>query len=338
MKTEFYIFFSWQSDVAGNRNYIDKKIKDAISEILNMPQMNGIKITYDHSTQNRSGSPAIAETIHEKINMCDVFIADVTPVTSLSEKNADGEKLIPNPNVMTEAGFALRAIGDKRIILLMRKNTGKIDDLPFDIRHRRITLFPNDAAKKQAFSLTTMIRSAIEYSQSYQAEEHQDREVKHDSNIFKGLANEIGDGKNFIDTVSRITSCTQISRSEYNLFDKITAYIENPDNQFIIPELNSLATDLYKGIKALTLITAQYYSPSRTWWVSPDSDMTPEEVADADNRSFYVWIDKASGEYLDEETYRKKLSLITKGLGDAYDQIIKAYWQFRQEVKRNLFI
>ena len=66
--------------------------------------------------------------------------------------------------------------------------------------------------------------------------------------------------------------------------------------------------------------------------------MTPEEVADADNRSFYVWIDKASGEYLPDEIYHEQYQSIMEGLNNAYELITKAYLQFRQEVKRNLFI
>ena len=42
MKNNFYIFFSWQSDVPGNKRFIDKKIKDAKAEILAMPEMAGV--------------------------------------------------------------------------------------------------------------------------------------------------------------------------------------------------------------------------------------------------------------------------------------------------------
>lgn len=224
MKNKFYIFFSWQSDVPRNKGYIDKKIKAAKAEILAMPEMAGVEIEYDHSTMNRSGSPDIVDTIHEKINVCDVFIADVTPITSIDTRDADREKLIPNPNVMTEAGFALKAIGNKRIILLMREDTGRIDDLPFDIRHRRVTLFPNDPARREGFSLTPFILKAIEYSQSCQVEEYQAQEVQHDTKIFRSLSETIGDEQRFLDTVSTVASSRQISRADYYLFDSITEY------------------------------------------------------------------------------------------------------------------
>lgn len=338
MKNKFYIFFSWQSDVPRNKGYIDKKIKAAKAEILAMPEMAGVEIEYDHSTMNRSGSPDIVDTIHEKINVCDVFIADVTPITSIDTRDADREKLIPNPNVMTEAGFALKAIGNKRIILLMREDTGRIDDLPFDIRHRRVTLFPNDPARKEGFSLTPFILKAIEYSQSCQVEEYQAQEVQHDTKIFRSLSETIGDEQRFLDTVSTVASSRQISRADYYLFDSITEYIGKPENEFIIPELQTLAHDLRKGIEALTAITGKYYSPSRMRWKVIESDMTPEEITEANAQSFYVWIDKAAGEYLDDAEYYRQDREIQDGLGSAYDQIISAYRQFRMEIKRNLFI
>ena len=338
MKNKFYIFFSWQSDVPRNKGYIDKKIKAAKAEILAMPEMAGVEIEYDHSTMNRSGSPDIVDTIHEKINVCDVFIADVTPITSIDTRDADREKLIPNPNVMTEAGFALKAIGDKRIILLMREDTGRIDDLPFDIRHRRVTLFPNDPAKKNEFTLTSFILKAIEYSRSYQAEEHQAKEVQHDSNIFRGLSKTIGDEQRFLNTVSTVAASREISRADFYLLDSITEYIGKPENEFIIPELQTLAHDLRKGIKALIAITGKYYSPSQVRWKGKEPDMTPEEIAEADAQSFYVWIDRAAGEYLEDAKYYKQDREIQDGLGSAYDQIISAYRQFRMEIKRTLFI
>lgn len=338
MKNKFYIFFSWQSDVPGNRSYIDKKIKAAITEIKKMPEMKGIEIDYDHSTQNRAGSPDIVETIHEKINNCDVFIADITPITAINTGENNGEKLIPNPNVMTEAGFALRAIGNNRIILLMRSDKGNIDDLPFDIRHRRVTLFPNDVKEKSRFSLTSMTLAAIEYSRSYKADEHQDKEVRHDTGIFLGLRNAIGDEGRFLNTVSRVASDTRISKAEYDLFETITTYIGKPEHEFIIPKLQSLAANLRDGINAMTTVTAKYYAPSRKWWVSVTPDMTPEEVSEAKYHSYYVWVDTAAGEYLDSELYNRTLRIIMNSLGKAYNQIIEAYTQLRKEVKQNLFI
>lgn len=340
MKNKFYIFYSWQADVPGNRNFIDKKIKEAIAEISEMPEMNGIEIMHDDSTKNRSGSPSIVETIHEKINLCDVFIADVTPITSIEGKGEDGrEKLIPNPNVMTEAGFALRAIGDKRIVLLMSVDSGKIEDLPFDIRHRRITPFPTDPQKRKKFSLKPMILEAIKYSQSYQNDFSLDKEMNHDTQVFSKLSELIGNEREFLNIGEFVASHQKISTFQYNVFDKIVEFILEPKNMFIIPELKNKALNLVDGLRSLTKITGQYFSPSYKEWNPIDPEITSNEVLiEAEKTSYYVWIDKAIGQRLPQEQYDREEKIVIYGLGEACVNIEKAYSEFRKAIKTNLYI
>lgn len=80
------------------------------------------------------GSPEIVATIFKKIDEAAVFVADVTPVVV----SANG-KHMANPNVLIELGYAKKALGPDRIILVW--NTAitdcKVEDLPFDLRHRR---------------------------------------------------------------------------------------------------------------------------------------------------------------------------------------------------------
>ncbi|MFZ1992224.1 MAG: hypothetical protein WAW96_20915 [Alphaproteobacteria bacterium] len=76
----------------------------------------------------------IAATILKKISESSVFVADVTPIA----KSPDG-KALPNPNVMIELGWAMSEVGPDKIIGVLNTASGwKPDDLPFDIRHRRI--------------------------------------------------------------------------------------------------------------------------------------------------------------------------------------------------------
>ena len=339
MKNKFYIFYSWQADVPGNKNFIDKKIKEAILEILEIPEMNGIEIMHDDSAKNRSGSPSIVDTINEKINICDVFIADVTPITSIEGKGEDGrEKLIPNPNVMTEAGFALRAIGENRIVLLMNADSGRVEDLPFDIRHRRITLSPTDPQERKSFSLKPMILEAIKYSQSYQNDFSLDKEINHDTQIFSKLSELIGNELEFLNIGELVASNQRISRFQYNVFDRIVEFILEPKNMFIIPELKNKALKLVDALKSLTKITAQYFSPSLSNWSFVDSGASNEELVEAEKTSYYVWIDKAVGQRLPQEQYDREEKIVIYGLGEACVNIEKAYNEFRTTVKINLYI
>lgn len=56
----------------------------------------------------------------------------------------------PNPNVMIELGYAIKSLDWDRIILLYDKDFGEIEELPFDINHRRITSFSLESCEEKA--------------------------------------------------------------------------------------------------------------------------------------------------------------------------------------------
>ena len=104
------------------------------------------ELIIDKDTAQVPGSPAIADTIFEKIETATVFLSDLTYV-AFREKG-DG---IPNPNVSIEHGWALRALTSRRVISVMNVAQGHPDQhpLPFDLRHvRRPILYncPADAS------------------------------------------------------------------------------------------------------------------------------------------------------------------------------------------------
>ena len=104
MKT---IFFSWQSDVKPVRNKFKSALETAAKRISkNLEEADRPEI--DSDTQGTFGSEDIFNTILEKIDAATLFVADVTPIASTETK------LIPNPNVMTELGYALKTKGRKR--------------------------------------------------------------------------------------------------------------------------------------------------------------------------------------------------------------------------------
>jgi hypothetical protein len=92
----------------------------------------GADIFVDSDTQGVPGTPQITETILSKIRECDIFLADMTFVAETA-----GGKLIPNPNVMGEYGYARSAHGNECILLAMNTAFGPPDKLPFDLRHLR---------------------------------------------------------------------------------------------------------------------------------------------------------------------------------------------------------
>ena len=129
----FNIFYSWQSDLPNNtnRNFIEKSLEKAISEVNNEQ---AIALKLDKDTVDRTGSPDIVQTIFEKIEDCFIFVADI----SIISKSEDTNKKVLNPNVLLELGYAQGVLGTENIIMLFNTATGDLEDLPFDLRGKRI--------------------------------------------------------------------------------------------------------------------------------------------------------------------------------------------------------
>jgi hypothetical protein len=162
------IFFSWQSDSPKKTNldFIYSALTDALSRIESS-QIEVLPVV-DRDTAGVPGSPAIVETILEKIDKCGLFIADVTII---SDRNA--VKATPNPNVLIELGYAAARRGWERVICVMNQENGGPTKLPFDVRHRRWPIqyrLSSNATEEQTSleklrlseSLEFAIRTAIE--------------------------------------------------------------------------------------------------------------------------------------------------------------------------------
>ena len=104
----------------------------------------GIDLEIDHSTLGESGTPSIDQTILRKIDACDIFLADITPVCKYNQTLGNGvlvTKEVPNPNVLLEMGYAMSALGVGYVIATAHQGKWIPRDLPFDINHREIYCF-----------------------------------------------------------------------------------------------------------------------------------------------------------------------------------------------------
>lgn len=141
IKPECLLFLSWQSDRKDCRKFVNKVVEKLSKNISEL-----VTVLVDRDTMNVPGSPDIGDTIFEKIDKCDLFIADIT----LINDEASGYRRTPNPNVMIELGYAIKTLGWERIILLQCKDYGDVEELPFDINHRRICSFSIESDIKTA--------------------------------------------------------------------------------------------------------------------------------------------------------------------------------------------
>lgn len=110
------IFYSWQSDSDAklNRNFIEDAINKAIaklgSDIEVVEALRGDDLQLDKDTKGVPGSPAIVDTILEKIEGAGIFIGDLTFITN------NGSRYFSNPNVLIEYGWALARLGKTNIV------------------------------------------------------------------------------------------------------------------------------------------------------------------------------------------------------------------------------
>lgn len=170
-KTQQSIFYSWQSDSPPktNRNFIQTALNNAV-EALKKKDSIAIEPVVDSDTRNVAGAPKIADTIFAKIDASAIFVGDVTIIGSTRGKTAKERKALPNPNVLVELGYALKALEDKRLILVINTAFAPIEDLPFDLLGRRILpytlrekdLEPNAEGRKTRKDVREKLQKALE--------------------------------------------------------------------------------------------------------------------------------------------------------------------------------
>lgn len=162
------IFYSWQSDLPNstNRNFIENALEAAIKLLKN--QLSATLVPcLDRDTQNTPGTPDIASTIFRKIDESNVFVCDI----SIIHPKEVSQRRTPNPNVLFELGYAAKHLGWERIICVYNKTFGGIDELPFDLRTRRILTYcvedkqieKTDERKLLTRQLTDAIKSIVEH-------------------------------------------------------------------------------------------------------------------------------------------------------------------------------
>lgn len=136
------VFYSWQSDLPNktNRSFIEDALEKAVKMIRDDDSIH-IEPVIDRDTVGVAGSPEISRTIFSKIDHAKVFVCDISIINS----GADA-RLVPNPNVLIELGYALKALGENRIIMVLNDVYGMPEVLPFDLRMRRVIRYhkPNE--------------------------------------------------------------------------------------------------------------------------------------------------------------------------------------------------
>lgn len=158
MKT---VFLSWQSDIKPARNKIKAGLEMAVKQ-LGDELTEAERPEIDSDTKGTYGSEDIISTIFSKIDTATIFVADVTPIAETDRK------MIPNPNVMTELGYAIKAKGpNTRLFIYCTDADIDIKKMPFDIRGKSLMGFkssdtPSEIAKTLKPILLGMLTNAAD--------------------------------------------------------------------------------------------------------------------------------------------------------------------------------
>src|SRR5260370_6957057 len=123
------VFYSWQSDLPNktNRSFIEDALEKAAKAIRDDDSIQ-VEPVIDRDTVGVAGSPEISKTIFSKIDQAKVFVCDISIINS----GADA-RLAPNPNVLIELGYALKPLGENRIIMDLNDLNDIPEHLPFHL-------------------------------------------------------------------------------------------------------------------------------------------------------------------------------------------------------------
>lgn len=132
------VFYSWQGSLPNrtNRGFIQAELDAAGMEVKTDDEITVVPVI-DRDTADVPGAPDIGATILTKIDSAAAFVCDVSIINS----GAPEERQTPNPNVLIELGYALKALGWARVVMVMNTAFGRPEDLPFDLRQKRVLTY-----------------------------------------------------------------------------------------------------------------------------------------------------------------------------------------------------
>ena len=155
------VFYSWQSDLpnATNRGFIQTAL-EAATRTLREDGSVQVEPVLDRDTAGVPGSPDISSTIFGKIDQALIFVGDVSIV---NQGTKQVRRLTPNPNVLIELGYALKVLGPHRIIMVMNTAFGAVEELPFDLRLKRVLTYNAAPGDSERAPERKKLQGALEY-------------------------------------------------------------------------------------------------------------------------------------------------------------------------------
>jgi len=189
------VFYSWQSDLPApeNKNFILDAIKRALKSI-NKSDLSQLELSLDKDTEGQYGAPSITESIFSKISNSNIFIADVTIINASA---LGKERPTPNPNVLFELGYAVAQLGWEKVILVQNTDYGNPEDLPFDLRGRRISTYSFMKNQNTKSTIKSNLQSIFEasFKDLFDFPKYKEIDAGNDIPLWFGKWNDLNNGK-----------------------------------------------------------------------------------------------------------------------------------------------
>lgn len=253
MKKEYTIFYSWQNDTDGDREYVRGVLESAIETVSKDLD---VKISIDSDSRDEDGETSIDAAIMTKIANCDFFVCDVTPVAQLYPQK-DVCKAVPNPNVMLELGFAIGNIGWERCILVWNTKMGSQQNAPFDIRNHVTAGYElskemlSDEIQTKNLNLTEIIKGKIERFDEIIAKQQDNLVKKYDYKVYRHWLQIIPFDK-LKNSIDFFCSNNAYFHESFEMWDRFQyQYDETCEYRFVDEELTIAIEDLVENIQRL---------------------------------------------------------------------------------------
>lgn len=269
MKKKFTIFYSWQNDTDGDRQYVRNVLQNSVDALMKELE---VDIQIDSDSRDEDGEKSIDVAILKKIANCDFFVCDVTPVEKLHPSD-EVYKEMPNPNVMLELGFAIGNIGWERCILVWNTLRGAQQNAPFDIRNHITTgyEFSKEMSKEElnnkGLRLKSVLKGKIERYDEILAKQQLDLQGKHDYKVYRHWL-QIAPFDILKESVDWFCTNMGFYKEDFDMWDYLqSGYRNSIEFQFVDEELSTSMNDLVTNIANMEMFAAKYFDQNE---VQPD--------------------------------------------------------------------
>lgn len=326
---KYVIFFSWQSDTESkyNRNYIKGLLNDFASR-------SDYSIEIKESVGDSAGSPNIVDKVISEIEKCNIFVCDVTPITTYNNKK------LPNPNVLFELGYAMCHLGWERIICIANESYGAITDMPFDIRQNRISKYKYSEKEIIKLELGEFISKILSEYEEIEKRFNSNQIKDHDIKIFNSFKSLV-DEDDFIDGLLNMKMYYIHTGYDKELWKRIIYFTDYPRNRYVTESLNESFETFVKELCIMKQRLGLITFPSHDWQcLDPLESHTQDEIDNnlkeerfgLPNDIFREDIPDADDSYWDRiDDYHAEIRNLV-------DNVLIAYQHFRDSIKKHLFV